>query len=672
MAANWARSSGRSSISVSILLKDKAGFHFKDDGGAPWQCTVPKGELVIEQPKEEIPSIESDKLPPNYRLYRDDEYVVLHCRAMDVCPLGDREMEYLLAVESLSTRLQEYLKPEEVKKEKLDLVVGDMVMFKLKVKPDAFVSIVKGVIRYIGPIQEKHGTHFGIEIQEERYRGKGTSNGDPYFCCGSKDAVFVSMNMITKKSQYPMDEKHALAKSAITGQPISKNRNGGSSDISQGPFYARTDPNHKSKFKINDRVVVKSAKDEVFNGTVKWVGTTRVFNEGNRYSSVVAAVGVDVEKAFLSTDKHFPGMYIDVTGSRGQELFKVPLSHTRLFFPEEYGVVLHAEEYAKQQQEANALKWEMKEAKKFGLSLEEYQSQREYLEKANKDKKTHHPQQTGGGQEEEGAVAGVGAFKKNENEKDKMSESMMHIKPGVSLSEGRRQQEERAFQLARQRSQHGGGDQTGFEVIKGEVKPVGEGHQQSVNPVPEGLQRPSPKAHHEAGYTSLSSSDSKYYQRHSPGTNQYSPDPAGQHDDRHSYLPGGSSDNYQPGGSSNQYSSGGPPPDPYHQFTIGSMVYIDTQKGDPLYGVVQWIGTLPDFPGTIAGVELEKTMNGGTDGTWRGRRFFTCPPGKAYFCPVNTLKQDTRYMDEGQVPAHMRQDIDNRMLIQFKCILCKF
>ena len=46
------------------------------------------------------------------------------------------------------------------------------------------------------------------------------------------------------------------------------------------------------------------------------------------------------------------------------------------------------------------------------------------------------------------------------------------------------------------------------------------------------------------------------------------------------------------------------PPDPPHQFTIGSMVHIDTQRGDPLYGVVKWIGPVPDYPETIAGVEL--------------------------------------------------------------------
>ena len=50
-----------------------------------------------------------------------------------------------------------------------------------------------------------------------------------------------------------------------------------------------------------------------------------------------------------------------------------------------------------------------------------------------------------------------------------------------------------------------------------------------------------------------------------------------------------------------------PPPDVsppltdlHHQLTIGSLVCV----GEPLYGVIQWIGTVPDFTGTIAGVEL--------------------------------------------------------------------
>ena len=49
-----------------------------------------------------------------------------------------------------------------------------------------------------------------------------------------------------------------------------------------------------------------------------------------------------------------------------------------------------------------------------------------------------------------------------------------------------------------------------------------------------------------------------------------------------------------------------PPPDLHLQFTIGSLVCV----GEPLYGVIQWVGTVPDFTGTIAGVELvAKSLN---------------------------------------------------------------
>ena len=115
------------------------------------------------------------------------------------------------------------------------------------------------------------------------------------------------MDKITKKYQYPINDKPAAAaKDAITSEPTRRDPKGANSKDasdgkgkagtidSQSQFHARTDPNHQSKFKVNDRVVVKSVKDEVFNGTVKWVGTTRIRNEWDKYSSVVAAVGVDV------------------------------------------------------------------------------------------------------------------------------------------------------------------------------------------------------------------------------------------------------------------------------------------------------------------------------------------------------------------------------------------
>ena len=51
-------------------------------------------------------------------------------------------------------------------------------------------------------------------------------------------------------------------------------------------------------------------------------------------------------------------------------------------------------------------------------------------------------------------------------------------------------------------------------------------------------------------------------------------------------------------------SSNDPPAQDPSQFALGSMVSVPTQCGDPLYGVVMWIGTLPEFPGVLAGVEL--------------------------------------------------------------------
>ena len=104
-------------------------------------------------------------------------------------------------------------------------------------------------------------------------------------------------------------------------------------------------------------------------------------------------------------------MCLNIAGSRNEEVFKVGFTHTRLFLPEELGFVLHANDYAKQKQKDHALQWEAEEAMKYGLSLEEYRSQKEYLEKANKDKEyeqeSSHHQQTGMEREEEGGSAGV-------------------------------------------------------------------------------------------------------------------------------------------------------------------------------------------------------------------------------------------------------------------------
>ncbi len=45
------------------------------------------------------------------------------------------------------------------------------------------------------------------------------------------------------------------------------------------------------------------------------------------------------------------------------------------------------------------------------------------------------------------------------------------------------------------------------------------------------------------------------------------------------------------------------PSDP-DEFTVGTMVEVQMARGPPMYGIIQWIGTIPGFDGLYAGVEL--------------------------------------------------------------------
>ena len=53
-------------------------------------------------------------------------------------------------------------------------------------------------------------------------------------------------------------------------------------------------------------------------------------------------------------------------------------------------------------------------------------------------------------------------------------------------------------------------------------------------------------------------------------------------------------------------------------------------------------------------------MDGCTDGSWNGKQYFKCPPGRALFCPLRSLEQDTGYMEPHQVPAARREEMKNR------------
>ena len=70
-----------------------------------------------------------------------------------------------------------------------------------------------------------------------------------------------------------------------------------------------------------------------------------------------------------------------VTGSHSHHLFPVTSNHSQVFLPEQ--LVLHIDEYTKQKQEDNTT--EAKEAKKWGMSVEEYRAQMEMLSKGNEE-----------------------------------------------------------------------------------------------------------------------------------------------------------------------------------------------------------------------------------------------------------------------------------------------
>ena len=46
---------------------------------------------------------------------------------------------------------------------------------------------------------------------------------------------------------------------------------------------------------------------------------------------------------------------------------------------------------------------------------------------------------------------------------------------------------------------------------------------------------------------------------------------------------------------------------------VGSMVQLETQQGEQMFGVVKYIGDVPG-PGRWAGVEMEDEVRGGNNG----------------------------------------------------------
>uniref|UniRef100_A0A670ZKP8 Ubiquitin carboxyl-terminal hydrolase CYLD n=1 Tax=Pseudonaja textilis TaxID=8673 RepID=A0A670ZKP8_PSETE len=87
----------------------------------------------------------------------------------------------------------------------------------------------------------------------------------------------------------------------------------------------------------------------------------------------------------------------------------------------------------------------------------------------------------------------------------------------------------------------------------------------------------------------------------------------------------------------------------HHSLEINSMVEV---YNPPIYGVIRWIGDLPDADETVAGLELEEPLpTGCTDGQYKGIRYFYCQPNKALFVKLSHCHPDSRF-DTLQTPEN--------------------
>ncbi|XP_057193691.1 ubiquitin carboxyl-terminal hydrolase CYLD isoform X2 [Triplophysa rosa] len=76
------------------------------------------------------------------------------------------------------------------------------------------------------------------------------------------------------------------------------------------------------------------------------------------------------------------------------------------------------------------------------------------------------------------------------------------------------------------------------------------------------------------------------------------------------------------------------------EMTVGSLVKVI--YNGPVYGIIRWIGYLPDLPEKRAGLELENDC-GVSDGALNGERYFRCPPKCGLFVKLSSCKPDDRF-----------------------------
>lgn len=93
--------------------------------------------------------------------------------------------------------------------------------------------------------------------------------------------------------------------------------------------------------------------------------------------------------------------------------------------------------------------------------------------------------------------------------------------------------------------------------------------------------------------------------------------------------------------------------DLYTDLSLNSLVEVSVTTGN-LYGIIRWIGVLPDRPETMAGLELEEDK-GVSDGTFKNVRVFECPPRRALFVKLSSCRPDSRFQSPAANHSERRE-----------------
>ncbi|KAB5525856.1 hypothetical protein PHYPO_G00145030 [Pangasianodon hypophthalmus] len=93
-----------------------------------------------------------------------------------------------------------------------------------------------------------------------------------------------------------------------------------------------------------------------------------------------------------------------------------------------------------------------------------------------------------------------------------------------------------------------------------------------------------------------------------------------------------------------------PPSPPKGQpgLEVGSLVEV--KENPPLCGVIAGWACPAGLLEPLAGLELEEECVGCTDGTFKGTRYFTCPPKKALFVKLKCCRPDSRFPSQHHSP----------------------